>query len=164
MIKWNPLLLLCYILFLKKRNPKKTSCCLLLCSWTCGISISLSHFMCCRPDPCPPIKVICGLECNCNVKNKSAQQSTSCLVIGFFLTATVRMLLTTSVQRFREGSKQQVLFIWVKLRSPLPNCSQGYWKHTEPVMKPMLRLWFYFGVVYLIFSFAENCKQIPYSI
>lgn len=62
----------------------KKSYSLLICFWTCGISISLSHFMCCRPDPCPPIKVICGLECNCNVKNKSAQQSTLCLVTDSF--------------------------------------------------------------------------------
>lgn len=58
---------------------------MLICFWTCGFSISLSHLMCCRPDPCPPIKVICGFECNCNVKNKSAQQSTFCLVTGSFL-------------------------------------------------------------------------------
>lgn len=30
--------------------------------------------MCCTADPCPPIKVICGFECNCNVKNKSAEE------------------------------------------------------------------------------------------
>lgn len=72
------------MLLCKKKEKKKRCCLLILCFWTCGISISLTLFMCCRPDLCPPIKVICGLEGNCNGKNKSAQQSTLCLVIALF--------------------------------------------------------------------------------
>lgn len=113
----------------KNKKQKKTTCLLLMCFWTCGIPITLSHFMCCRLDPCPPIKVICGLECNCNVKNKSAQQSMSCLVTGRFVFFSFSVLEERCCWQhlFNDtgrGLNNKSLLIWVNLRSKLSNCHQ----------------------------------------
>lgn len=95
----------------------------------------------CAPDPFPPIKAICGLRGNCNVKNKSAQQSSLCLVTGrlFAPAATVR-----DAKWYREESKQKVdLSKWSSGHSSLIAATEN-----EPVIK--------LPTVYLISSLIEK--------